>query len=42
MFATVDLCKDILIDGHMSSSCLNSIGPYSIGLNNIGPKNIGL
>ena len=40
MFATVDLCTDFLIDGHMSSSCLNSIGPYSIGPNSIGLYNI--
>ena len=31
MFATVVLCMDILIDGHISSSCLKGIGSHSIG-----------
>ena len=35
MFATVVLCMDILIDGHISSSCLNGIDPHSIGPNSI-------
>ena len=38
---------EILIDGHISSFCrntvgLNGIGPYSKGPNSIGPNSIGL
>ena len=41
MFATDDLCMDILIDGHIPPFCLNNLGPYNVGPNSIGPDGIG-
>ena len=37
----MDVGMDILIDGHISSFCPNSVGPDSIGPDSVSPDSVG-